>query len=540
MISHLPEKKEKPKILIVDDLDENILSIEKILKPMQEEMEVFKARSGLESIHLTRMHSFALILLDVMMPNMDGFETAARIRKNEDSKNVPIIFLTGFNKDDNFIFSGYEHGAVDYLVKPISPMILASKVKVFLEMDRQNLILKEMLEVKKINEATLIESKEHAEKASISKSQFLAKMSHEIRTPLNAIIGMSQLLMKNKNHDLKEQTLDDIDLIRRSSNHLLTLINEILDLSSIESGNFQINLEPVALVEVLKESIALVKPLSEKHNISINANLKDAENLHSMVDKIRLKQILLNLLSNAIKYNIENGAVTLACKKLSPNAIQISVTDTGKGILENEQDNLFEPFRRFKNMDWQAEGTGIGLSICKKLVESMNGKIDFSSELGKGSRFYIELNICDAPSLDIEDPVENKKATKNIVFGTNKYQVLYIEDNPLNQEIIFKILAERDDIDILTAPLGRLGFELAQEKIPDLILMDIDLPDMNGFEVFQNLQELNQTKDIPVVAVSAHAMKENISKAMDLGFKDYLTKPVDIDLFFSILGSYLK
>ncbi len=389
---------------------------------------------------------------------------------------------------------------------------------------------------RKYAEEALLKGKDELEKASQAKSDFLSRMSHELRTPMNAILGFSQLLSINSNEELSDNQKDCVNEIEKAGNHLLSLVNEVLDLSKIESGQMRIAPASVELLSLTKEIAVLMEPLAKNHSVQLlnECDLKKEMPLIVFADRMRLKQIMLNLISNGIKYNRKGGTVRIFCTKEGEDKVRIHVKDTGKGIMGSKLEELYKPFDRLGEENSEVEGSGIGLTITQKLVELMNGQIFVESELGVGSCFSIELPIGEG-----KEPEKQKQVAGSEEIETAIPTVLYIEDNPANLALVKRILLLRDEIQLLTAPEARLGLELARAHKPNLILMDINLPGMNGIEALKHLKTFEETKDIPAIAISAYITQDDIDKAMSAGFLKYLTKPIKVDEFLETIDNIL-
>ncbi|MFK5893894.1 MAG: response regulator [Pseudomonadota bacterium] len=408
------------------------------------------------------------------------------------------------------------------------------------------------ISLQKETEEALLKSRKEADKANLAKSQFLSSMSHELRTPLNAIIGFGQLLKMKKNPRLSEFQLDNLDEILKAGNHLLELINEILELSKIEVGRIDIAIDTVLIDEIIDESIQLITPLAQKRGIEINTkqngkliNFNQSSQYHYAVqaDHTRLKQVLINLLTNAIKYNRVNGKIIIACDRKNNNWLHISVSDTGAGLNLQQQTELFTPFNRLGAEQTDIDGTGIGLVISKKLVELMKGKMGADCQSGDGCIFWIEFPMVSLAPVQNKS-IENKKdsAVSSVISQSiHEYNVLYIEDNPANLRLVEQLLSESNySIHMWSAHEAVLGLELAQEHKPDLILLDINLPGIDGFEVLKKLQQLELIEKTPVIAISANAMSRDIEKGLQAGFYDYITKPIDIKKLLNTVEETLQ
>jgi PAS domain S-box-containing protein len=369
-------------------------------------------------------------------------------------------------------------------------------------------------------------AKEEAERANLAKSEFLSRMSHELRTPLNAILGFGQLLSLKTGEPTQAGQLREI---LNAGAHLLTLIDDVLDLARVESGHLAVSLEPVALRPLLDECLNLVRPQAQMQAPTPGITLPQqaaCAGLHVRADRTRLKQVLLNLLSNAIKYNRPGGSVTLRCEAAADGTLRVCVDDSGPGLTPAQQARLFVPFERLDAEARRIQGTGIGLALSRRLVEAMGGTLGVESAPGVGSSFWLRLPQARPQAEGPAVAVAAEAASGPVASGT--HQVLCIEDNPANLRLIEGIFVRRPQLRLLTAIAPGLGLELARTHRPELILLDINLPDLDGYAVLQHLRADAATRDIPVIAVSANAMPHDVERARAAGFIAYLTKPLDI------------
>ena len=424
----------------------------------------------------------------------------------------------------------------------------------YLALSDKNLIVatsRDITERLKAN-AEIISAKMEAEEANMAKSEFLSRMSHELRTPMNAILGFAQLLNMG---DLKPSKKRGVEHIIKGGKHLLNLINEVLDLTRIESGKLSLSLEPVKLGAIIRETLDIVQNLAIEKNVALKFVESTVNTSHVMADNQKLKQVLINLVNNAIKYNRDGGSVSVECSefrvsgsKLNPKPgtstpdsetkIRINVKDTGNGISPEGIQKLFMPFQRIGAEITGVEGTGLGLTVAKKLMEAMNGTIGVESELGVGSTFWIELPKTESQTETFERSGSLVKTGS--VQLKEKGIIMYIEDNQSNIELVEQILETYNpEILLVTEIYGKLALKHANDYKPNLILLDLDLPDLHGSKVFELLQADENVKDIPVVIVSADAMTKQIDNMMKQGAKDYLTKPIDVERFLKVVEEFV-
>lgn len=670
--------KDKFNILIVDDREENLLTLESILE--SDELNIIKALSGNEALGLMLEYNFAMVLLDVQMPEMDGFECAELMRSNDRTKNIPIIFITAISKQRQHIFKGYASGAVDYLYKPLDLEILTAKIKAYIEFFKQ----KHKLEITTIElEKTIQEldsSKKIAEEATLAKSSFLANMSHEIRTPLNGIIGMAELaLMDGSLSEIQSERLADI---KQSGISLLEIINEILDISKIEADKLVLEEIEFSIRDVLQKVIRLLSVKISQDNLELNCSISPEIPDILVGDPIRIRQILINLVGNAIKFT-DKGFVSIELNliKETKDSVNIDfiIRDTGIGIAKDKVQYLFESFSQADTSTTRKHGgSGLGLSISKNLVNMMDGEIEIESELDKGSMFLFNLNlkigtqnledwnkVISKPEQyrilviddnensrkDIEaqikfmgikvESIESSKKAIAVIENANsvkdkfdlvlvdhylpektgielineisikfkndyipklvlmlpiqysfdsihvnrseiKYQIskpvlqkelrylianvlekqenepvqikeskldksevlkkeaaksiLIAEDQIINQKIIKQFL-ERGGYKVKIVNNGKIAFETYQNSSFDAILMDIQMPEMDGYEATREIRkfENNTDKHIPIVAMTAHAMKGDKEKCLAAGMDHYITKPINPEVLYKLL-----
>lgn|GEM_PF-424957 len=386
-------------------------------------------------------------------------------------------------------------------------------------------------------QALLESARAEAERANRAKSEFLSRMSHELRTPMNSILGFAQVLESDPEEPLSASQRESVGHILRSGRHLLDLINEVLDLARIESGRMLLSLQPVALAPLVGEVLAALGPQAEPRGIRLQDAVSPRPLPPVIADPGRLKQVLLNLVSNAIKYNRPEGLVTVDATLAASGRVRLSVADTGPGIPPERQTAVFEPFQRLDAEGGPVEGTGIGLTIVRQLVLLMGGTVGLDSMPGVGSSFWVDLPAADTDSSPQEAP--SGQSLPLARTEARRGLVLYIEDDLANLALVRHVLSRRPGLELLHASRGCEGLELARAHRPDVLLLDLHLPDMTGMEVLAALREEPSLAELPVVVVSASAMPADVERVQAMGIAHYLTKPLDTRAFLEVVGALL-
>jgi len=510
----------KPKILIVDDLLENLISLEAILEDF--DIELDRAFSGEEALRLSIKEEYALAILDVQMPGMNGYETLEMMRQRKKTRYLPVIFVSAIHQSDLHIIKGIETGAVDFIPKPIIPDILKGKVRVFLDLYLQRKRLDDLLLQMEDANLNLKIEKNKAEDATRTKSMFLANMSHEIRTPLNGVIGLSKLLQKSK---LNEEQRELLDIITNSGENLLQIINDILDFSKIESGQVHFENINFELHTLINNVFQLMRFKADENGINLKYNISKEIPEILNGDPLRISQILMNLVNNAIKFT-HKGSVTLEVELLNhegaTNRVLFRVIDTGIGISDEGKLLLFKEFSQSElSISRKYGGTGLGLAISKNLVSLMNGEIGVESELGKGSEFWFRLPLRELGTLIVHENDRIDKIQKDI-------KILLAEDNIINQKVTTLTLKQLG----FTCDIAMNGLEAFNKyKLGryDLVLMDMQMPEVDGLEATRMIREyeLKEIIDRPtyVVALTANFLAEDKHLCYSVGMDNFLSKP---------------
>ncbi|MBT4839063.1 MAG: response regulator [Methylococcales bacterium] len=523
----------KQKILIVDDVLTNITVLAEIL---HDDYELLMATNGFEAIERTKNNPPDLILLDIMMPEMDGYEVCKCLKEDQQTLNIPIIFITAKDhvKDEE---KGLKLGCIDYISKPFNQLVVKERIKnhLLLKWQSDHLVAAKNELEQKVNERTaeLNDAKEMAESANDVKSIFLRTISHEIRTPLNAIFGMNQLmLLTNLTDDQKEC----MTTMYKSCELLIAIINDVLNFSSIESGQIQVEFTDFYLREMIDDVMSEIECLTRERSIELSVDIDDIIPNQLNGDSLKLRKVMMNLLDNANKFT-ENGQIQVLIRMLGEKNGQLhlsfSVKDSGIGLPKNLQQDIFDMFV-------QAGGMGLGLSLSQKLVSLMGGQIEFESEEGIGSIFHFSLmfNRClSNDKLLVEKKVSSADIDlkKKTVINKNKKRILVVDDNQVNQMVIQGMM-DSLGYDTVVASNGSEALKIFEQF--DLILMDLDMPVMDGFEATREIRFKEKNTKIPIIALTAHAFDEVRVKSLAMGMDDFLTKPVKIDELSKILSRY--
>lgn len=504
----------RSKILIVDDRKENITAIETLLEDL--DVDVISATSGNEALSKTLEHNFALALIDVQMPDMDGYETVRFMRKVERTRFLPVIFISAIYSNDPYMIQGIEAGAVDFITKPFNPQILLGKIRIFLDLHYQKQMLEAEIERRKIVEKQLTEAKLKAEESDRLKSAFLANMSHEIRTPLTTIVGMSNLLA-TKDYPL-EKRKEISAHIDKSSEGLLTIINDVLDMAKIESGEVKIDKNKIDLINLLKDFYNQYKyKLRKNPDIDFRLNIDDQPGVFPVSDEIRIRQILSNIVSNALKFT-SAGYVEIGYRARN-GFLDIFVEDSGSGI---PQDKLSIIFERFEKLNERTSGTGLGLSIAKNLAELIGGSLKVTSEVGNGSKFTLTIPYNGEHFEDVKETTSVKEEKRQVSDLSSKSILIAEDEYPIY--FLLETLLASTKIKITWAKNGREALDaFSRTNDFDAVLLDINMPEMNGIETFTEIRKIN--KDVPVIAQTAFVLNDDRNYLEKIGFNGFISKP---------------
>lgn len=526
----------KPKVLIVDDRVKNIIVLEEMLADL--DIELMRASSGPEAIEQANKHEFAIVLMDVRMPGMDGFETVENIRKDPLNELLPIIYITAFYNEDYYRVKGIKTGAVDFITKPIIPDILIGKVSVFIKLYKQRKNLEEEIVWRAQIEKDLKKAKDLAEDATRAKQKFLSTMSHEIRTPLNAIINTVTLM---KEEEPREDQVESLDILKFSADNLLQIVNDILDYSKIGAGKIEFEKVEFELRKLLMGVKQSFDYEAKRRNLLVEINMDKSIPAVVVGDSTRLTQILINLVGNAVKFT-EKGSITIEAIPLKRHNSQIdiefSIIDTGIGIPENKMDFIFESFTQASSSTTRKYGgTGLGLAITQKLVELQGGFLQVESVVDEGSTFSFSLPFLVSDKTHVEEDTLHKTAFHSL----KGLRVLVVEDNLVNQKIVSKYLTKWE-ASIEIAENGRIAVEMVAKNRYDLVLMDLHMPEMSGYEATLKIRSMKGEyyKELPVIALTASVFLEDREKIFEFGMTGFITKPFNPKELFWTISPFLK
>ncbi len=533
------------KILLVDDKRENLLALENLIS--SRDVEVLSALSGNEALALLLDHDFALALLDVQMPHMDGFELARLMRSAERSRGIPIIFVTASQGSKSQIFEGYEKGAVDYLLKPLDPHVVRSKVRTFVELDQKTKKLLEKTNTlqQKLREIEVLH--EAAESANRAKSRFLANMSHEIRTPLGAVLGFAELL-RSPNQSAEDRQ-NCVTAIARNGKVLLKIIDDVLDLAKIEAERVEAEQVRVNLSDIIHDIRIVHSYKASEKGILLELSSPTALPEQILSDPLRLKQILNNLLGNAIKFT-EKGKVELIVSlegQAANQRLRFAVKDTGCGLTANGASRLFQPFMQAdSSTSRRYGGTGLGLVISKQLAKLLGGDVILAeTKPGVGSNFVLTIDpgplsgekLVDGPTLLQSQSGDGRSASNERRIRLDGVKILLADDASDNRQLISRLL-KLAGASVETAVDGREAIDKALGSHFDIILMDIQMPGTDGYEATHSLRMHGYKR--PIIALTAHAMKEELERCLKAGCDFHLSKPIEYQNLLSSIKRFVK
>ncbi len=521
-------------ILVVDDTPANLGTLFECLHNLG--YSVLLAQSGEDALELLKEKIPDLILLDILMPEMDGFTLCRCIKANPQTRDIPILFITASDNIEHKLI-GFQVGGIDYITKPFQQEEVLARIQTHLklqhlrqDLEKHNIQLQQEIEIRKKTEQELAQAKEVAELAKKAQGLFLAHISHETRNLLHAIINSVQLLNYT---NLDDQQNEYMSTLIQSSDMLLYIINDILDFAKIESGKLEFVIKDFNLVYMIQQTLQILMPKVLGKHLQLHWSIEAELGENWRGDSIRICQILLNLLGNALKFTT-HGFVHLHVQQIIVNSqtmLRFEIRDTGPGISPEQQALLFEPFSQLSHV---REGTGLGLAICKKLVELMNGQIGVQSELGKGSTFWFTLPLSPA-AMRADELAPQEKRTVTLA---KPRRVLLVEDDPINQKVDSIILVQLGvEVDISND--GHEALQYLQENSYDAILMDLELPEMDGMELAQMIRDPNSRAlqhDVPIIALTAHTDAQE--ECLHAGMTGYITKPIQPDILWTTLTQY--
>lgn len=512
----------KAKILLVDDRPENLFALEKIVQG--KDRELYKASSGDEALKLNLEHDFALILSDVQMPGMDGFEMLEILRMDEKAQLIPVIFLTALSKEDKYIRRGYDEGAVDYLFKPLDSQIVRSKVDVFIALYKNRIKLDQQA-----NQLRLMNEE---------KNKFLGMAAHDLRNPIGVIEHYSNFLLEDLEGKISDEAMSFLEIIKTSSNTMNHLVVELLDVARIESGSFKINPSPAKINDVIEHSITMNKIYAQRKNINLVTEL-DPNIPVTMLDANKIVQVFNNLISNAIKYS-EESTRTIITSRFKKNYLVVSVEDNGIGIPQSALKSLFEAFTTTENKATNGEqSTGLGLMIAAKIVHAHSGEIAVESEQGRGSVFTVKL-----PLNEVDSSEKEADSTPDAIVKRPELNVLLVDDNEIIRAISKEVFRPFG-VNLTVAKNGEDALQkISQAKEAmqsiDIVFTDLNMPAKDGFELSEEIRQSNSQSILPIIGLSATLDDEIIGNCQASGMNSCREKPIDASVINKVFDKYCK
>lgn len=508
---------EKVNILIVDDKPENLFSLEAILEG--DDREIFSANSGHEALKLAIKNDFALILSDVQMPGMDGFEMVEILRSNPKKRHIPIIFVTAISKEEKYVYKGYSEGAVDYLFKPLDATIVRAKTEIFIALYKQKLKLKlQTKQLKALNE---------------QKNRFIGMAAHDLRNPLGVLQYFSKVFLDEAKEMLTPEFYQHMEIMHSSTNFMMNMVNELLDITKIESGTFTLTKQNVNPKELIDEAVAINNIFSSNKNITITANFH-GDLPEMMLDYGKITQVLNNLIGNAIKYSKPDSNISVDADT-DDNVLRVKIIDQGQGVPENEIDKLFQPFQTTSIRATAGEkSTGLGLTIAAKMVEAHDGNISVESKLGEGSTFTVELPI--VTSIEV---VAKPSSINPLSHSYDGYREILVCEDDLILQMLMKNVLQVFDVKVHFANNGKEGLELLKKNSKiDLLFTDLNMPVMGGIELISEIKKLDLEVDI--VVLTATLTDEVVEQSKNSGSQICLEKPISRSALKEILNEKIS